>query len=71
MVLYFIVDIFEILKDYFVKKNGNVFFFYYDFVREVIIFVFGIDYLKFVISYVDIRFLSKGVRIGSEYILND
>lgn len=38
---------------------------------EVIIFVFGIDYLIDVIKYVDISFLRKRVRIKNRNVEND
>lgn len=56
---------------FFVKKIGDVYYFYHDFVMEVIIFVFGIDYLMVVIKYVDVIFLRKRVKIKSRNFKND
>lgn len=56
MVVYLIGDEFELFKGFLVKKIKDIYQFYYDFVMEVIILIFGIDYFKIVIKYVDIGF---------------
>lgn len=45
MVFYIICDILEILNGFYVIKIGDSYYFYYDLVMEVIIYVFGIYYL--------------------------
>lgn len=45
ILFYDIGDNFDFLKGFFVKKIGDVYKFYYDFVMEVISFIFGKDYL--------------------------
>uniref|UniRef100_A0A8W8NYJ4 Novel STAND NTPase 3 domain-containing protein n=1 Tax=Magallana gigas TaxID=29159 RepID=A0A8W8NYJ4_MAGGI len=52
-------DAFETLQGYFVKKSGDTYQFYHDFVMEVTTFVFGTDYPLKLIQYADIAFLRK------------
>lgn len=63
IVLYIISDIFEFMEGFFVKKIGDNFYFYYDFVMEIIIYVFGLDYFKEIIEYVDVSFLRRRVKL--------
>lgn len=58
-----IVDAFETLQGYFVKKIGDTYHFYHDLVREVTTFVFGTDYPLELIQYADIGFLRKKVKL--------
>lgn len=44
ILFFFIIDSFELLNGFFVKKIGEKFYFLYDVVMEVIIYVFGFDY---------------------------
>lgn len=44
ILFFFISDSFEFLNGFFVKKIGEKFYFLYDFVMEVIVYVFGFDY---------------------------
>ncbi|XP_065935402.1 uncharacterized protein [Magallana gigas] len=62
---YSISDHLESLKGFFVKKIGDVFHFYHDFVMEVTTFVFGSDYPADTIKYADIDFLRKRVNLES------
>lgn len=66
-----IVCALETLKGYFVKKIGNIFYFYHDFLMEVTTFVFGTDYPMDAIKYADVRFLRKRLRIRSKDVHND
>lgn len=59
MVFFIICDVFEMFKDGFVLKKGNVYQFCYDLVMEIILFMFGLDYYLDMIKYVDIVFLRK------------
>lgn len=54
--VYYFFDIFDFLKGFIVKNNDGIFYFYYDFLMDVIIFVFGIDYFRVMIKYGDIGF---------------
>eukprot|EP00105_Crassostrea_gigas_P044629 XP_019928777.1 PREDICTED: ankyrin-1-like [Crassostrea gigas] len=56
-------DAFETLQGYFVKKSGDTYQFYHDFVMEVTTFVFGTDYPLELIQYADIAFLKKKVKL--------
>lgn len=71
IVFYKIVEIFEFLKNFFVKKIGDIYFFYYDFVMEVMIFVFGKDYFVEIVKYVDIGFFRKSVKLIKDNGCND
>lgn len=62
-----IVDALETLQGFLVKKIGNVYHFYHDFVMEVTILVFGKDYPLQIIQYADIGFLRKRVRLGCDH----
>lgn len=63
IVFYIIGDVFEIFYGFFVKKVGDIYYFFYDFVMEVINFVFGIDYFRVMIKFVDIGLFRKSVRL--------
>ncbi|XP_034301452.2 ankyrin repeat domain-containing protein 50-like [Magallana gigas] len=52
------------IKDFFVKKIGDTYHFYHDFVNEVTTHVFGTDYPTSTIKYADIGFLRR--RVGLE-----
>uniref|UniRef100_A0A8W8LEM8 DZIP3-like HEPN domain-containing protein n=1 Tax=Magallana gigas TaxID=29159 RepID=A0A8W8LEM8_MAGGI len=52
------------IKDFFVKKIGDTYHFYHDFVNEVTTHVFGTDYPTETIKYADIGFLRR--RVGLE-----
>uniref|UniRef100_A0A8W8NNY9 Novel STAND NTPase 3 domain-containing protein n=1 Tax=Magallana gigas TaxID=29159 RepID=A0A8W8NNY9_MAGGI len=58
-----ISDTLKTLQGFFVKKIGDNFQFYHDFVMEVTTYVFGTDYPNDTIQYADIGFLRKRVRI--------
>lgn len=51
------------LKGFFVKKVGNNYQFYHDFVMEVTTLVFGTDYPTETLEYADIGFLRRRVRL--------
>lgn len=59
------------LEGFFVRKIGNRYQFYYDFLMEVIVFVFGIDYFVEMIKYVDISFFRRKVRLKDVDKYND
>lgn len=59
------------LEGFFVRKIGNIYQFYYDFLMEVIVFVFGIDYFVEMIKYVDISFFRRRVRLKDVDKYND
>lgn len=61
---YAIIDAFETLQGFFVKRIGNRYHFYHDFVKEVTAFVFGKVYPLQMIHYADIGFLRKNVNLG-------
>lgn len=54
-------DALESLQGFFVKKDGDIYQFYHDFVMEVTTYVFGKDYPLEIIKYADIGFLRKRV----------
>nr|XP_034330481.1 uncharacterized protein LOC105323896 [Crassostrea gigas] len=58
-------DYFSSIKDCFVKKNGDTYHFYHDFVMEVTTYVFGTDYPTETIKHADIGFLRKRVKLGN------
>lgn len=60
-----IVDSFETLQGFFVKKIGDTFQFFHSFVKEVTTCVFGKDYPLLIIKYADIGFLRKRVTLES------
>lgn len=51
------------LKGFFVKKTGDNYQFYHDFVMEVTTLVFGTDYPTETLEYADIGFLRRRVRL--------
>lgn len=59
-----IVDALETLQGFFVKKIGDMYHFYHDFVMEFTTFVFGKDYPLELIQYADIGFLRRKVKLG-------
>lgn len=59
------------LEGFFVRKIGNKYQFYYDFLMEVIVFVFGIDYFVEMIENVDISFFRRRVRFKDVDKYND
>ena len=61
----------ELLEGYFVKKIGDTYHFYHDFVMEVTTLVFGKDYPVETIEYADIGFLRRRVRLENCSDLND
>lgn len=66
--LYNISDNLDLLKGFFVKKIGDAYEFYHDFVMEVTSFILGKDYPAELTQYADIRFLLRRVTLdnGSE-----
>ena len=50
-------------KDFLVKKIGDAYHFYHDFVMEVTTYAFGKDYPVHTIRYADIGFLRRRVRL--------
>lgn len=60
-----IADILNNLKGFLVKKIGDIYHFYHDFVMEVTTYVFGQYYPKAMIQYADICFLRKKLRLQS------
>lgn len=59
---YVIGDTLETLNGFFVKKIGDAYQFYHDFVMEVTTLVFGQDFPTIAIKYADISFLRKRVK---------
>nr|XP_034330656.1 uncharacterized protein LOC105344498 isoform X23 [Crassostrea gigas]XP_034330657.1 uncharacterized protein LOC105344498 isoform X23 [Crassostrea gigas] len=53
------------LNEYLVKKVGDTYHFYHDFVMEVTTHVFGTDYPTETIKYADIGFLRRRVKLGN------
>lgn len=53
----------ELVKGLFVKKIGETYHFYHDFVMEVTTFVFGTDFPSKIIEHADIGFLRRRVRL--------
>lgn len=68
---YDIGDTLESLEGSFVKKIGDTYQFYHDFVTEVTTLVFGTDYPTVAIKYADVTFLRKRVKIKSRNAKND
>lgn len=68
---YAIGDTLESLEGSFVKKIGDTYQFYHDFVTEVTTLVFGTDYPTVAIKYADVTFLRKRVKIKSTNAKND
>uniref|UniRef100_K1QTQ8 Ankyrin-1 n=1 Tax=Magallana gigas TaxID=29159 RepID=K1QTQ8_MAGGI len=60
---YKIGDILESMEGFFVKKIGDNFHFYHDFVMEITTYVFGSDYPKETIEYADVSFLRRRVKL--------
>lgn len=56
----------EPLKGFMVKKIGDTYQFYHDFVMEVIFHIFGRNYPAEIIKYSDIGFLRRRVTLGSD-----
>lgn len=56
-------DSLETLQGFFVKKIGDTYSFYHDFVMEVTTYVLGTDYPAYTIKYADIGFLRKRVKL--------
>nr|XP_022287739.1 ankyrin-3-like isoform X2 [Crassostrea virginica] len=61
----------ESLEGYFVKKIGNTYHFYHDFIMEVTTFVFGTEYPEEIIKNADIGFLRRRVKLEKSANLND
>ena len=53
----------ESLEGYFVKKIGNTYHFYHDFIMEVTTFIFGKEYPEEMIKNADIGFLRRRVKL--------
>lgn len=53
----------ESLNDFFVKKIGDTYHFYHDFLMEVTTFVLGTDFPADIIQYADIGFLRRSVKL--------
>lgn len=68
---YTIGDHLKSLEGFFVKKIGDTFHFYHNFVMEVTTFVFGTDYPKELINYADIGFLRRRVKLENCTDKND
>lgn len=62
-----IFDALETLQGFFVKKVGDMYHFYHDFVMEVTTFVFGKDNPLELIQFADIGFLRKRVKLGCHH----
>ncbi|XP_052695974.1 uncharacterized protein LOC128174462 [Crassostrea angulata] len=62
---YDIGDNLDLLKGLFVKKIGDAYEFYHDFVMEVTCFILGKDYPAKLIQYADIRFLLRRVTLDN------
>ncbi|XP_065924639.1 uncharacterized protein [Magallana gigas] len=60
-----IIDNLSSLKDFLVKKVGNMYHFYHDLVMEVTTYVLGTDYPTETIKYADIGFLRRRVALGN------
>lgn len=60
---YTIGDTLESMKGFFVKKIGDNFHFYHDFVMEITTYVFGSDYPEDTIKYADVSFLRRRVKL--------
>ncbi|XP_065925447.1 uncharacterized protein [Magallana gigas] len=58
-------DTLKNLEGFFVKKIGDTYHFYHDFVMEVTTYVFGTDYPTETIQYADIGFLRRRVNLKS------
>eukprot|EP00105_Crassostrea_gigas_P037644 XP_019921792.1 PREDICTED: uncharacterized protein LOC109618466 [Crassostrea gigas] len=66
-----IIDNLSSLKDFLVKKVGNMYHFYHDLVMEVTTYVLGTDYPAETIKYADIGFLRRRVALGNCEEQND
>lgn len=62
---YYIGDNLDLLKGYFVKKIGDAYEFYHDFVMEMTSFIFGKDYPAELTQHADIRFLLRRVTLDN------
>lgn len=60
-----ILDDFESLKGFFVKKISDTYHFHHDFVMEVTTHVLGTDSHVDLIKYADIGFLTRRVKLGN------
>lgn len=60
---YTIGDALESMKGFLVKKIGDNFHFYHDFVMEITTYVFGSDYPEDTITHADASFLRKRVKL--------
>ncbi|XP_065929084.1 uncharacterized protein [Magallana gigas] len=60
---YTIGDILESMEGFFVKKIGDNFHFYHDFVMEITTYVFGSDYPQETIEYAEVSFLRRRVKL--------
>lgn len=69
--LYVIKDTLKSLEGCFVKKIGDTYHFYHDFVMEVTTYVFGQDYPVETIKYADASFLRKRVKLRASSDDND
>ncbi|XP_065925460.1 uncharacterized protein [Magallana gigas] len=58
-------DTLKNLEGFFVKKIGDTYHFYHDYVMEVTTYVFGTDYPTETIQYADIGFLRRRVNLKS------
>ena len=61
-----IVNKLEHLCGFLVKKNGEKYSFYHDFVMEVTTFVFGSEYPEETLGFADVSFLRKRVSVGGK-----
>ncbi|XP_065926160.1 uncharacterized protein [Magallana gigas] len=59
------------INDFLVKRMGDTYHFYHDFVMEVTTYVFGTDYPAETIKYADIGFLRRRVKLGNSDKCND
>lgn len=59
------------LEGFFVKRIGDTYMFYHDFVMEVTTFVFGTDYPVDLVNYADIGFLRRKVKLETCFVQND
>lgn len=69
--LYVIKDTLKSLEGCFVKKIGDTYHFYHDFVMEVTTYVFGQDYPVETIKYADTSFLRRRVKLRASSDDND
>lgn len=64
-------DRFESLQGCFIKKIGDTYQFYHNFVMEVTTYVFGTDYPEKIIEYADIGILRRRVKLENHNDKND